>query len=1006
MKNLMSMLLFLAVFLTGGNTFAQGNPYNADMVVAQDGTGDFTSLQAAIDAVPSNNDIRTVIYIKRGIYNTEKLIVPGDKINVTLIGESREETVISYHIYDCAQGKCPAEDAALWTGDNIRTSATLTIMADGFRAENLTIENTAGPVGQAQAITVRADRVEFVNCNLTGYQDTIYLWDAGKRSYFENCLVIGRTDYIYGGGISFFKNCEIRSWGGGWITAPSTPADQAYGFVFSGCYVSYMDNSPRPGDDGALIALGRPWHNCPKVAWINCELTGMLDPLGWNTSWNMDYAPDSTGLHLYEYGNIGKGADMSGRADWVGIRELTEVEAANYTAQAVLAGEDNWDPTATPPAVTTYDWTGAADTTGWLVEENWNPQDTPRIGEVAIVDGEFLVTADGGNFDADLTIRGGSTLEISDSSFVTLLSIGMGSISTSLETALEGRIRTKDSTIVSAMGELSIYAQLLGVHPILKEEAGKVVLLDDNRGYSGEWIIREGTLEGRVENSLGNGSIQVLSGGTLMVGHAGAMQPNSPLRVLEGAMIELDATVTLSEFYIDGTMQPPGEYDAQTNPNLISGSGKVVVGRPSRFVFVGGANGNWDIPENFSPALLPEAGDTVLCDREIETTTTVFTANLFISNGGRLRLRGDPSKNHRSTGTIHFAAGTSIAYNTGGTGMFINAPMVIDGAVILNMESGNEGGSTMTLQGPIAGEDTLYARNNGKGIENTGRVLLLGDNREFSGIWDLRLASDKYPDLILNTALEGASRNAFGTGRIVAGDFNSVILNHKFCVTDTLNLTLEGNGKAVLKTLVWVKGFYLNGVKQENGTYGAESHPDVFEGEGLLVVNSELTLPAGPSDLSATHIQHNQAGFAWTINADNADGHVILKDLWPVDTAEVDTVLITGLSPETGYQIGVYAYNLLGNSDTVFVEITTLQEPVGINTEAEHEISLYPNPVKDILHLVGVDGASWEIYNLEGHLVKAGRSASLETTELAPGIYLLKVQLRERDPRLLRFMKE
>ena len=379
MKNPMSMLLFLAVLLMGGNTFAQGNPYNADMVVAQDGTGDFTSLQAAIDAVPSNNDIRTVIYIKRGTYNTEKLIVPGDKINLTLIGESREETVISYHIYDCAQGKCPVEDAALWTGDNIRTSATLTVMADGFRAENLTIENTAGPVGQAQAITVRADRVEFVNCNLTGYQDTIYLWDAGKRSYFENCLVIGRTDYIYGGGISFFNNCEIRSWGGGWITAPSTPADQFYGFVFSECDITYVNNSPRPGDDGSLFAMGRPWHNCPKVAWISCNISGMMDPLGWNTTWNMDYAPDSTGLHLYEYGNIGKGADMSGRANWVGIRELSEAEAADYTAQMVLAGTDNWDPTAVPPAVTTYEWTGASDTTGWMNPRNWNPRDTPRI---------------------------------------------------------------------------------------------------------------------------------------------------------------------------------------------------------------------------------------------------------------------------------------------------------------------------------------------------------------------------------------------------------------------------------------------------------------------------------------------------------------------------------------------------------------------------------------------------------------------------------------------------
>ncbi len=1006
MKNPKRVLIFLVVLLTGGITFAQGNPYEADMVVALDGSGNFTSLQAAIDAVPSNSDIRTVIYIKRGTYNTEKLIVPGDKINVTLIGESREETVISYHIFDCEQGKCPAEDAALWTGDNIRTSATLTIMADGFRAENLTIENTAGPVGQAQAITVRADRVEFVNCNLNGYQDTIYLWDAGKRSYFENCMVIGRTDYIYGGGISFFNNCEIRSWGGGWITAPSTPADQAYGFVFSECDITYADNSPRAGDDGNLIAMGRPWHNCPKVTWLNCEITGMMNPLGWPTTWNMPYAPDSSGLHLYEYGNTGAGADLSGRANWFGIRGLSEAEAANYSAQAVLAGDDNWDPTATPPAVTTFDWTGAADTTGWMTPENWNPQDTPRIGEVAVVDGEFLVAADGGNFEADLTIRGGSILEVSDSSFVTLLSIGKGSISTLLETALEGRIRTKDSTILSVSGELSIYAQLLGVHPIFKEETGKVILLDDNRGYSGEWVIREGTLEGQVEYSLGNGSVQLLSGATLAVDHSNAIQPISPIRVESGSMLELNATVTLSEFYIDGAMQPPGEYDAKTHPDLISGPGKVVVGRPTRFLFVGGASGNWDVPDHFVPALLPEEGDTVLCELEIETTSTVFSANLFISNGGRLRLRGDPSKNHRSTGDIHLADGTSVAYNTGGTGMYINAPIAIDGDVILNMESGNEVGSTMTLQGSMAGEGTVYARNNGKGNENFGKVLLQGDNRDFSGVWDLRLPSDKYPDLILETWIEGASMDAFGTGKFVAGDFNRVILNHKFCVTDTLDLTLEGSGIAELKTLVVVKGFYLNGVKQENGTYSSVTHPGVFEGEGSLVVDSELKLPAGPTDLMVSRIDYRQASIAWTINADNAGGHVILKDLLTTDTVEVDTALITGLKPAVSYSIGVFTYNLLGNSDTIFVEFTTPEEPVGM-AEAELDIPvIFPNPAEDILYLSGAHGASWELYSLKGQLLKEGRSSSIETSWLPPGIYLLKVQIGEGDPKQLRFMKE
>ena len=357
--------------------FADERPFNADMVVAPDGSGDFTSIQAAIDAVPSNSDRRTVIYIKRGLYNTEKLIVPDNKQNITLLGESREETIISYHMYDCPQGKCPVEDAALWTGENIRTSATLTIRGAGFRAENMTIQNTAGPVGQAQALTISADRCTFVNCNITGYQDTIYLWQSGRRSYFENCLIVGRTDYIYGGGIGYFYRCEIRSWGGGWITAPSTPLSQPYGYVFNECELTYALNSPRGGDDGALVALGRPWNDYPKVTWMNSYMCAEIDPVGWPTTWDMTYAATSTALHLYEYNNHGPGADMSNRANWAGIKALTEEEAANYTIEKVMGGTDNWNPRAIAPAVTVYQWKGEAETNGWLLPANWEPEAIP-----------------------------------------------------------------------------------------------------------------------------------------------------------------------------------------------------------------------------------------------------------------------------------------------------------------------------------------------------------------------------------------------------------------------------------------------------------------------------------------------------------------------------------------------------------------------------------------------------------------------------------------------------
>lgn len=343
-------MMFRFVFLLLFTTASVSMGRKPDIVVAHDGSGDFKSIQAAIDSVRDERDRPTVIYLKKGIYDQEKLIVPASKQNITLIGEDREKTVIRYHIHNCGcdeavNGMCPPEAVKRWKGDTIRTAATLTIKGSGFRAGNLTIENTAGPVGQAQAVTVQADKTVFVNCDLKSYQDTIYLWSAGCRTYFKNCLVVGRTDYIYGAGVGYFEECEIRSWGGGWITAPATPKEQEYGFVFYKCDITYADESPRNGDDGQPFRMGRPWHRYPKVAWIYCEMSEMLHPEGWGDIWRMDYAATSEDLHLYEYGNKGKGADMDDRADWAGLCELPKSEVRNYTVRKVMSGDDGWDPT-------------------------------------------------------------------------------------------------------------------------------------------------------------------------------------------------------------------------------------------------------------------------------------------------------------------------------------------------------------------------------------------------------------------------------------------------------------------------------------------------------------------------------------------------------------------------------------------------------------------------------------------------------------------------------------
>lgn len=808
------------------------NPIGADMVVALDGTGNYSKIQDAINAVPSNSDRRTIIFIKRGLYNTEKLFVSTTKKNIVLIGESRDETIISYHIYDCADGKCPVQDAALWSGENIRTSATLTIQGQGFHAENLTIRNTAGPVGQAQAITVQADKIVFKNCNIEGYQDTIYLWTPGKRTYFKDCLITGRTDYIYGSGIGFFESCEVRSWGSGWITAPATPQEQNYGFVFSNCQLTYAENSPRAGDDGNYIRLGRPWHEYPKVAWLHSNMTAMIHPEGWGDTWGMTYAATSDKLHLFEYKNTGPGANMSARANWVGLRALTDVEALNYTAQKVLAGTDGWDPTLEASVIQTYEWSGNGASDGWLLPDNWNPASVPATAEAATVSGNYTIVADGGIFNADLSLKNSAKLLVTGEATVNYLACYGTEISSNGNDILNGKIATKDTLVFNIGGNLTLAAKLSGVHKIIKTGAGKLILSSENKDMYGDIEVKEGTLEALVANSLGKGDVCVFDNAELVISNAAAFQPTSKLKIESLAKLNLNADISTSEFYIGSQIQPIGIYNAQTNPGMISGSGQLMIGRPSLFSFIGGENGNWDDPSHFSPALLPEKDETVNCSIEMETTSTVFPANIHLINPGNLRLRGE----HTCAGTITMDAGTSFRYSTSGPGFSLTAPLVLEGNVKMIMESSNPVNCFMSIDGSIKGDKTIQAINNGRGTINTGTLILKGDNSGFTGTWDLSSKSEKNPGDAYISAIEGRSANAFGKGKFIADYGNKIIFSHAASVGNIIEMTLKNNALAVLNVDLSLIGLKINDLVFGEGIYSSSTHPQFFEGSGKIAV--------------------------------------------------------------------------------------------------------------------------------------------------------------------------
>ncbi|WP_161554744.1 pectinesterase family protein [Ereboglobus luteus] len=301
-----------------------------DAVVAFDGSGTHTTIQAAIAAAPSGASKPHVILVKPAVYQGQ-VIIPRDKPFIHLIGEPGETkaTVITYglNVYE------PKTD------EKIPHKGTgVVVLADDFRAENITFENTAGDRGQALALRVDGDRAVFENCRMLGWQDTLM---ANKgRQYYKNCHVEGRVDFIYGGATAVFDGCVIHSKNGGYVTAASTPREARFGYVFLRCKLT---GDPAPWDAGKpppkkppQAFLGRPWRPHAHVAFIECELGGHIKPEGWN-NWRKE--ENEKTARYFEYKNTGPGADPAARAAW--SRQLTDGEAKLYTVENIFG---DWRP--------------------------------------------------------------------------------------------------------------------------------------------------------------------------------------------------------------------------------------------------------------------------------------------------------------------------------------------------------------------------------------------------------------------------------------------------------------------------------------------------------------------------------------------------------------------------------------------------------------------------------------------------------------------------------------
>jgi pectinesterase len=310
---------------------ARGQVFN--MVVSADGTGDYTTIQAALDALPDNSADRTLIFVCAGTYK-EKVVLGPAKIKVSLIGEDPERVVIVWDDYAGKYDMSSADTYTFWAD------------ADDFYAENISFVNTAGPVGQALAIRTTGERMVFKNCYFTGHQDTYYAHQ--RRQYNLLCRISGTTDFIYGDATTVFEKCVVQCRkGGSYITAPadtklvSKLPDQStfyHGLLFRDCDILADEDVPP-----ASYYLGRPWQPNASSVYIRCRMGDHIKPAGWSI-WSDDNHLSGCFAEYLSVDLDGNLLDVSGRVAW--SKQLNAEEVQDYYNPEYFLEKTNviWDP--------------------------------------------------------------------------------------------------------------------------------------------------------------------------------------------------------------------------------------------------------------------------------------------------------------------------------------------------------------------------------------------------------------------------------------------------------------------------------------------------------------------------------------------------------------------------------------------------------------------------------------------------------------------------------------
>ncbi|MDD4991242.1 MAG: pectinesterase family protein [Paludibacter sp.] len=356
--------LFLNLVIT-----TQAAPFR--FVVAADGTGDYTSIQTALNACPDNE--RSIVFVKNGIYDEQVALgtkTTASKKLISLIGESYGGVIITHNQYRASSGSPTYEDIC-----------TVKLYANDFYAENITIRNLA-TAGMAEALYTAGDRQTFKNCQVLGYQDA-YRAKKSARSYFKNSLLQGAVDFIYAGGTVFFDDCTINCIkGGGYIVAPedcvksvaatATTTGKALNleFIFRNCNITansdVADNS---------FTLGRPWNINSGAYYLNCKLGSHIKAAGWTTM-----GGNETTASFGEYNSLdinGNPVSTTGRISW--SFQLAKSDVDNFLNPAYVYAQLSttpYDPVSlcvspSKPSISvsnrTISWSPVNDAVGYII---------------------------------------------------------------------------------------------------------------------------------------------------------------------------------------------------------------------------------------------------------------------------------------------------------------------------------------------------------------------------------------------------------------------------------------------------------------------------------------------------------------------------------------------------------------------------------------------------------------------------------------------------------------